>query len=100
VETQTRSGGFNWDLLGQTKPDSILEAISSAKPVIAEAYMLPNMSNPEEVEEYEAWKEWFGNIIHPDDVRNVCVAVNCNETRVDKVPFFLTTDLGSRRAGI
>jgi hypothetical protein len=95
VETQTRSGGFNWDLLGQTAPDSILEAISSSKPVIAEAYMLPNMSNLEEVEEYEAWKEWFGNIIHPDDVSNAVKRIASRQGFVS-----LTTDLGSRRASV
>lgn len=30
--------------------------------------MLPNMSDPENVAEYESWKEWFRNMIHPDDV--------------------------------
>ena len=68
VETQTRSGGFNWDLLSQTYPEAILEAISSRKPVLTEAYMLPNISDPENVAEYEAWKEWFRNMIHPNDV--------------------------------
>ena len=73
VETQTRSGGFNWDLLSQTYPEAILEAISSRKPVLTEAYMLPNMSDPENVAEYESWKEWFRNMIHPDDVSHVLV---------------------------
>jgi hypothetical protein len=55
--------------------------MSSRKAVVAEAYMLPNMSNPEEVEEYEAWKEWFGNIISPEDVSRVVVAVVANEKK-------------------
>jgi hypothetical protein len=73
VETQTRSGGFNWDLLSQTYPEAILEAISSRRPVLTEAYMLPNMSDPENVAEYESWKEWFRNMIHPDDVSRALV---------------------------
>jgi hypothetical protein len=68
VETKTRSGNFNVDLLSITNPAAVLEAISSRQPVLTEAYMLPNMSNPAEVEEYEAWKEWYGAMIPPEDV--------------------------------
>jgi hypothetical protein len=59
---------MNWDLLSQNNPKAILEAISSRKPVLTEAYMLPNMSDSEQVAEYEAWTEWFRNFIHPGDV--------------------------------
>jgi hypothetical protein len=77
VETQTRSGGFNWDLLSQTYPEAILEAISSRRPVLTEAYMLPNMSDPENVAEYESWKEWFRNMISPEDVSPPLVNFRC-----------------------
>jgi hypothetical protein len=59
---------MNWDLLSQNNPQAILEAISSRRPVLTEAYMLPNMSDSEQVAEYEAWTEWFRNFIHPGDV--------------------------------
>jgi hypothetical protein len=59
---------MNWDLLSQNNPKAILEAISSRKPVLTEAYMLPNMSDSDQVAEFEAWKEWFRNFIHPGDV--------------------------------
>jgi hypothetical protein len=29
--------------------------------------MLPNVSNPEEYAEYEAWKEWFKSYVAPGD---------------------------------
>jgi hypothetical protein len=58
---------MNWDLLSQTSPEPILEAISSRKPVITEAYMLPDVNNPEEFAEYEAWKEWFRSYVAPGD---------------------------------
>jgi hypothetical protein len=58
---------MNWDLLSQTYPEPILEAISSRKPVITEAYMLPDVNNPEQFAEYEAWKEWFRSYVAPGD---------------------------------
>jgi hypothetical protein len=59
---------MNWDLLSQNNPKAIVEAISSGKPVLTEAYMLPNMSDSEQVAEFDAWTEWFRNFIHPGDV--------------------------------
>lgn len=67
VETQTRSGSFGWDLLSQAYPEQSLTVISSRKPVITEAYNLPNRSNPEDVEEADAWAEWFQNYVAPGD---------------------------------
>jgi hypothetical protein len=29
--------------------------------------MLPDMNDPENVAEYEAWKEWFKNYVPPGD---------------------------------
>jgi predicted secreted Zn-dependent protease len=50
---------MNWDLLSVSRPEPILEAIRSGRPVLTEPYMLPDMSNPDEVAEYEAWKDFF-----------------------------------------
>ena len=72
---------MNWDLLSQNNPKAILEAISSRKPVLTEAYMLPNMSDSEQVAEFEAWTEWFRNFIHPGDVSLYTSAVDFFQTR-------------------
>lgn len=67
VETQTRSGSFNWDLLSQTSPESILEAINSRRPVFSEAYNLPDPNDADAMAEYEAWTEWFSNYVRPGE---------------------------------
>jgi hypothetical protein len=74
VETQTRSGGINWDLLSETDIDAVLDVVSGRKHLRTEAYILPDMSDPESLGEYEAWKEWFRNMIHPDDVSQIHAA--------------------------
>jgi hypothetical protein len=68
VETRSRSGGINWDLLSVSFPEPILEAISSRRPVIAEPYMLPDPDDPEQIAEYEAWKEFFKDYVPREEI--------------------------------
>jgi hypothetical protein len=58
---------MNWDLLSVSRPEPILEAIRSRRPVLTEPYMLPDMNNPEEVAEYEAWKDFFKSYVAPGE---------------------------------
>lgn len=63
---------FNWDLGSAVtclngEGCAAFEAIESHKTKLSEAYNLPDMSVPEEVEETEGFVDWFSDFVPPGD---------------------------------
>lgn len=58
---------FNYDYLSVTRPESIYAALESKRTVISEAYGLPDKNNPLEMEEAQAWYEWYANYVPPGE---------------------------------
>jgi hypothetical protein len=58
---------YNWDLMSVYDKRSIFKILESHKIIISEAYLLPNVANPEAVEENDYFVNWFKDYIRPDE---------------------------------
>jgi hypothetical protein len=48
-------------------PEAIIRSLETEKVLMSKTYGLPDMSNPDEVSQFEAWSDWLRDFIPPED---------------------------------
>ena len=56
---------YNWDYLSALYTDGVTTALDQHRVIISEAQLLPDLLNPDAVEEAHLWADWYSGFVQP-----------------------------------